>query len=62
MAVIPIRALLDEADVVDPTVINKLMGWSNGNSMDSIYRQVTETRLTRTKNQFEELITNLNNI
>ena len=56
------RALLDEADVVDPTVINKLMGWSNGNSMDSIYRQVTETRLTRTKNQFEELITNLNNI
>ena len=55
------RALLDEADVVDPTVINKLMGWSNGNSMDSIYRQVTETRLTRTKNQLEELITNLNN-
>ena len=54
------RALLDEADVVDPTVINKLMGWSNGNSMDSIYRQVTETRLIRTKNQLEELITNLN--
>ena len=54
------RALLDEADVVDPTVINKLMGWSNGNSMDSIYRQVTETRLLRTKNQLEELITNLN--
>ena len=54
------RALLDEADVVDPTVINKLMGWSNGNSMDSIYRQVTDTRLIRTKNQLEELITNLN--
>ena len=45
---------------VDPTVINKLMGWSNGNSMDSIYRKVTETRLIRTKNQLEELITNLN--
>ena len=54
------RALLDEADVVDPTVVNKLMGWSNGNSMDSIYRQVTDTRLIRTKNQLEELITNLN--
>ena len=54
------RALLDEADVVDPTVINKLMGWSNGNSMDSIYRKVTETRLIRTKNQLEKLITNLN--
>ena len=55
------RALLDEADVVDPTVINKLMGWSNGNSMDSIYRQVTETRLLRTKEQFENFINNFKN-
>ena len=55
------RALLDEADVVDPTVINKLMGWSNGNSMDSIYRQVTETRLLRTRQQFENFINNFKN-
>ena len=52
---------MPEADVVDPTVINKLMGWSNGNSMDSIYRQVTETRLLRTKEQFENFINNFRN-
>jgi hypothetical protein len=52
---------LDEADVVDPTVINRLMGWSNGNSMDSIYRQVTETRLLRTKGKFENFINNFKN-
>lgn len=50
------RALLDEADVVDPTVIKKLMGWSNNNSMDGIYRQVTDSRLFKTKEQLEIFI------
>ena len=53
------RALLDEADVVDPTVIKKLMGWSNLNSMDGIYRKVTDSRLLKTKIQLEDFLRNL---
>lgn len=50
------RSLLDESDVVDPTVISKLMGWSTGNSMDAIYRDVTDRRLVKTKNQLDIFI------
>lgn len=55
------RALLDEADIVDPTVIKKLMGWSNINSMDGVYRQVTDSRLFKTKEQLQNFINTLNN-
>lgn len=50
------RSLLDEADIVDPTVISKLMGWSTRNSMDAIYRDVTDRRLLKTKQQLDEFI------
>ena len=50
------RSLLDEADVVDPTVISKLMGWSTGNSMDATYRDVTDRRLLKTKKQLDDFI------
>jgi site-specific recombinase XerD len=53
------RSLLDDADVVDPTVIKKLMGWSNLNSMDGIYRKVTDSRLLKTKIQLEDFLRNL---
>ena len=53
------RGLLDEANIVDPTVIKKLMGWSNVGSMDGIYRQVTDSRLLKTKKEFEKLVSKL---
>jgi len=53
------RQLLDEADIVDPTVINKIMGWSGKKGMDSIYRRVTDSRLSKTKDQFEEFLNSL---
>lgn len=53
------RSLLDEANIVDPTVIKRLMGWSNGNSMDGIYRQVTDSRLFKTKEELEKLVSKL---
>jgi site-specific recombinase XerD len=43
------RSLLDEADIIDPVVINKIMGWSSRNLIDSIYRDVTDKRLIKTK-------------
>ncbi|MDX2362407.1 MAG: site-specific integrase [Crocinitomicaceae bacterium] len=52
------RQLLDESDIVDPTVICKLMGWSNKDRMDSIYRKVTDSRLLKTKEQFNFFIQN----
>lgn len=54
------RSLLDEADIVDPTVIRKLMGWSNRGSMDSIYRKVTDSRLIKTRDSFQKFIDRLN--
>ena len=53
------RALLDEADIVDPSVVYRLMGWSNKKGMDSIYRRVTDTRLIKTKEQFEVFLDSL---
>lgn len=53
------RGLLDEANIVDPTVIKKLMGWSNTGSMDGIYRQVTDSRLFKTKEQLEKIVSKL---
>jgi site-specific recombinase XerD len=50
------RSLLDEADIVDPTVINKIMGWSSRGSMDAIYRDVTDRRLIKTKQQLDDFI------
>jgi integrase len=50
------RSLLDEADIVDPTVISRLMGWSTRNSMDAIYRNVTDRRLLKTKQQLDDFI------
>lgn len=47
------RQLLDEADIVDPSVIQKQMGWSSRGSMDSIYRRVTDTRLFKTKKMLD---------
>jgi integrase len=53
------RMLLDEADIVDPSVICKLMGWSNKDRMDSIYRKVTDSRLLKTKQKLDLLIQKL---
>lgn len=53
------RMLLDEADIVDPSVICKLMGWSNKDKMDSIYRKVTDSRLLKTKQNLDHLIETL---
>ena len=53
------RQLLDEADISDPAVICKLMGWSNNDKMESIYRKITDTRLVKTKEQFDEFIQKL---
>lgn len=53
------RMLLDEADIIDPTVINELMGWSNHNSIDAVYRNVTDKRLKKCRAQFNELIKRL---
>lgn len=50
------RQLLDEADIVDPSVIRKHMGWSNRSSMDSIYRVVTDSRLLKTKEQLDAFL------
>jgi len=43
------RSLLDEADIIDPVVINKIMGWSSRNLIDSVYRDITDKRLIKTK-------------
>jgi len=53
------RELLDEADIVDPSVVHRLMGWSSQKGMDSIYRRVTDTRLIKTKEQFEGFLSTL---
>jgi len=53
------RQLLDEADIVDQTLVNKMMGWSNRAGMDSVYRRVTDTRLMKTKNQFDDFINSI---
>ena len=52
------RMLIDEADIIDPTVVNKMMGWSNKAGMDAIYRRVSDTRLLKTKTQFEHYLNN----
>ena len=52
------RQLLDEADIIDPAVISKHMGWANRNKMDATYRMVTESRLLKTKTTFEEFLNN----
>lgn len=53
------RQMLDEADIVDPSVICKLMGWSNKDRMDSTYRKVTDSRLLKTKLQLDAFLENL---
>jgi site-specific recombinase XerD len=52
------RQLLDEADIIDPAVICKHMGWANKNTMDATYRMVTESRLLKSKDQFETFLKN----
>ncbi len=50
------RQLLDEADITDISVVRKLMGWSNNDNMDAIYRRVTDSRLMKTKDQFDQFL------
>ena len=50
------RSLLDEADIIDPVVINKIMGWSSRNLIDSVYRDVTDKRLIKTKLLLDDLL------
>lgn len=50
------RSLLDEVDIIDPVVINKIMGWSSRNLIDSVYRDVTDKRLIKTKQLLDDFL------
>jgi len=51
--------LLNEADISDSLLINKLMGWSSKNRIESRYRGITENKLMEAKLKLQFFLDNL---
>jgi integrase/recombinase XerD len=56
------RVLCGEAGLQDETCINRMAGWSRGNSMHGIYDRATDTRLIRAKESLDLYLQYLKNI
>jgi integrase len=50
------RQILNEAGITESTVIRRMMGQSNGGSIDSVYFSVNEVNLTQAKESLQRLL------
>jgi integrase len=50
------RQALNEAGITEPEIIKRMMGQSNGNSIDSVYFAINEKNLSYAKNKFQSFL------